>query len=321
MALAVHFHDQTQPAHDTSLRDEALAGFAASPKRISPKFFYDRRGSELFEQICLQPEYYVTRTEEQILADAANDILEIAGPQTDLIELGSGASRKVRLLLEGLRPVSYLGIDISEDFLLTSTQRLAADYPWLEVHAACADFSDELKLPDDFTLHHPLVFFPGSSIGNFTPLEARKLLGHLHEILPPGGGVLIGVDLVKDRSVLEAAYNDRAHVTAAFNLNLLQRIRQELDSDIDPSRFAHQAFFNEQDSRIEMHLISREAQDVTIEGQRFHFDAGESLHTENSYKYTLQSFANLAHTAGFDCSGQWTDAQELFSVHYLQRHP
>lgn len=319
MALAVHFHDQTRQPHETSLRDEALAGFAASPKRISPKFFYDRRGSELFEQICLQPEYYLTRTEELILAEAANDIRGIAGPQTDLIELGSGASRKVRLLLEGLRPVSYLGIDISADFLLTSTQRLAADYPWLEVHAACADFSDELKLPTDFTIHHPLVFFPGSSIGNFTPLQARKLLGHLHEILPVGGGMLVGVDLIKDRDVLEAAYNDRAQVTAAFNLNLLQRIRQELDSDIDPSRFAHQAFFNDNASRIEMHLISREAQDVTIEGQRFHFDAGESLHTENSYKYTLESFANLASSAGFDCSGQWTDPQTLFSVHYLQR--
>jgi len=319
MALAVHFHDQTQQPHESSLRDETLAGFAASPKHISPKFFYDRRGSELFEQICLQPEYYLTRTEERILADAANDIREIAGPQTDLIELGSGASRKVRLLLEGLRPVSYLGIDISEQFLLTSTQRLAADYPWLEVHAACADFSDELTLPDDFTIHHPLVFFPGSSIGNFTPLQAHKLLGHLHDILPPGGGVLIGVDLVKDRDVLEAAYNDQAHVTAAFNLNLLRRIREELNSDIDPSRFAHRAFFNENDSRIEMHLISREAQDVTVEGQRFHFDAGESLHTENSYKYTLESFANLANSAGFDCSGQWTDSGGLFSVHYLQR--
>lgn len=319
MALAVHFHDQIQRSHGASLRDEALAGFAAAPKRISPKFFYDRRGSELFEQICLQPEYYLTRTEEHILAEAANDILEIAGPQTDLIELGSGASRKVRLLLEGLRPASYLGIDISEDFLLSSTQRLAADYPWLEVHAACADFSSNLQLPADFDGQHPLVFFPGSSIGNFTPLEARRLLGHLHAILPPGGGVLIGVDLVKDRAILEAAYNDRAQVTAAFNLNLLQRIRNELHCDIDPSRFAHRAFFNESDSRIEMHLVSSEAQDITLEGRQFHFDAGESLHTENSYKYSLESFANLASTTGFDCSGQWTDAEQLFSVHYLQR--
>lgn len=319
MALAVHFHDQILHSQEASLRDEALAGFAAAPKRISPKFFYDRRGSELFEQICQQPEYYLTRTEERILAEAANDILDIAGPQTDLIELGSGASRKVRLLLEGLRPASYLGIDISQDFLLSSTQRLAADYPWLDVHAACADFSHDLRLPEDFEGQHPLVFFPGSSIGNFTPLEARRLLGHLHAILPPGGGVLIGVDLVKDREVLEAAYNDRAQVTAAFNLNLLQRIRAELDSDIDPSRFVHRAFFNEADLRIEMHLVSSEAQDVRLEGRHFHFDAGESLHTENSYKYSLESFAALAASAGFDCSGQWTDAERLFSVHYLER--
>lgn len=321
MALAIHFHDQIQQPHAASLRDEVLAGFATSPKQVSPKFFYDRRGSELFEQICQQPEYYLTRTEEQILADAANDIREIAGPQTDLIELGSGASRKVRLLLERLRPVSYLGIDISEDFLRTSTQRLAADYPWLDVHAACADFCDGLELPDDFEIHHPLMFFPGSSIGNFTPGQARRLLGHLHEILPPGGGLLIGVDLVKDKTVLEAAYNDRAHVTAAFNLNLLQRIRNELDCDIDPSRFVHRAFFNEGESRIEMHLISRESQEVRLEGRHFHFEPGESLHTENSYKYTLDSFAALANSAGFACRSQWTDARELFSVHYLQRQP
>ncbi|WP_213663049.1 L-histidine N(alpha)-methyltransferase [Stutzerimonas stutzeri] len=319
MALAIHFHDRLQQPHAASLREETLRGFAATPKRVSPKFFYDRRGSELFEQICQQPEYYLTRTEERILADAASDIREIAGPRSDLIELGSGASRKVRLLLEALHPASYLGIDISEDFLRSSTQRLAADYPWLEVHAACTDFSHELALPEDFASEHPLVFFPGSSIGNFTPEEAAALLGHLHEVLPVGGGLLIGVDLVKPRELLEAAYNDRAQVTAAFNLNLLQRIGNELDSDIDPSRFAHHAFFNEAESRIEMHLVSRQAQDVTVEGRCFHFDAGESLHTENSYKYTLHSFAALADGAGFDCRAQWTDPRELFSVHYLQR--
>lgn len=319
MALAIRFHDLAQQPHAASLRDEALAGFAASPKQISPKFFYDRRGSELFEQICQQPEYYLTRTEEQILADAADEIRDVAGPQTDLIELGSGASRKVRLLLEHLRPISYLGIDISEDFLLSSTQRLASDYPWLEVHAVCADFCDGLKLPDDFRIHHPLIFFPGSSIGNFTPAQARQLLGHLQEILPVGGGLLIGVDLVKDKAVLEAAYNDRANVTAAFNLNLLQRIRSELDCDIDPSRFAHRAFFNEVESRIEMHLVSLERQEVVLEGRHFHFEAGESLHTENSYKYTLESFAALAESAGFASRRHWTDAHALFSVHYLRR--
>lgn len=321
MALAVQLHENVLPPRDSSLRDEALAGFAASPKQISPKFFYDRRGSELFEQICLQPEYYLTRTEEAILAEAADEIRQIVGPQSNLIELGSGASRKVRLLLEGLRPASYLGIDISEDFLLSSTRRLAADYPWLDVHAACSDFSDHLQLPDDFPLDHPLVFFPGSSIGNFTPEQACRLLGHLHDILPASGGVLIGVDLLKDKATLEAAYNDRAQVTAAFNLNLLQRIRHELRSDIDPARFVHRAFFNEDQSRIEMHLVSRITQTVAIEGQLFHFNAGESLHSENSYKYSLQGFIELAGSAGFDSSGLWTDPGQLFSVHYLQRRP
>ncbi|TLX55509.1 L-histidine N(alpha)-methyltransferase [Stutzerimonas nosocomialis] len=319
MALAVRFYDQSHHEQTASLRDETLAGFAATPKWASPKFFYDRRGSELFEQICQQPEYYLTRTEESILRSAANDIVEIAGPHADLIEFGSGASRKVRLLLEAMHPTSYLGIDISEDFLLSSTQRLAADYPWLDVHAACADFTGELTLPQGFDSEHPLAFFPGSSIGNFTPDQARQFLSSLHGMLPAGAGLLIGVDLVKDKDVLEAAYNDRAHVTAAFNLNLLERIREELDSDIDPSRFVHHAFFNERESRIEMHLVSPQAQDVVIEGRHFHFDAGESLHTENSYKYTREAFVELARSAGFESTAYWTDPKALFSVHYLTR--
>jgi dimethylhistidine N-methyltransferase len=319
MALAVRFHDQRQCGAGASLRDEALLGFAAKSKQISPKFFYDRRGSELFEQICEQPEYYPTRTEELILARAANDIAGIAGQDANLVELGSGASRKVRLLLEAMHPSSYLGIDISEDFLLASTRRLAADYPWLEVHASCADFSQPMSLPDGFDGTHPLAFFPGSSIGNFSPAEALAFLRNLHRLLPARGGLLVGVDLVKDRELLEAAYNDEAGVTAAFNLNLLQRIRRELDSDIDPERFIHHAFFNEAESRIEMHLISPQAQDVTIEGRRFHFARGESLHTENSYKYTPASFRDLAGSAGFEAVAMWSDPRELFSVHFLQR--
>ena len=319
MPLSVHFHDQRPQAAGRSLREEVLAGFAERPKATPPKLFYDRRGSELFEQICRQPEYYPTRTEELILARAAHDIAEIAGQDASLVELGSGASRKVRLLLEAMHPASYLGIDISEDFLRTSTRRLAADYPWLEVHAACADFSRPMSLPDGFAGEHPLAFFPGSSIGNFDPEEAQAFLANLHELLPEGGGLLIGVDLVKDRDVLEAAYNDRAGVTAAFNLNLLERIRRELDSDIEPDNFVHRAFFNPADSRIEMHLVSDRAQDVEIEGERFHFTAGESLHTENSYKYTAEGFRTLASRAGFCALALWTDPQALFSVHYLQR--
>lgn len=319
MALAIRFHDQRDQTAEHSLRDEVLAGFAGQPKSTPPKLFYDRRGSELFEAICQQPEYYQTRTEERILALAAREIAEIAGPDASLVELGSGASRKVRLLLEAMQPACYLGIDISEDFLRASTQRLANDYPWLEVHAACADFSKPMRLPEDFDGSHPLAFFPGSSIGNFDPWEARAFLANLHALLPEGSGLLIGVDLVKERQTLEAAYNDRAGVTAAFNLNLLERIRSELDSDIDPARFAHLAFFNETASRIEMHLLSPRQQRVAIEGEHFHFAAGETLHTENSYKYTADGFQQLARQAGFSPEAHWSDAAGLFGVHYLRR--
>lgn len=319
MTLAVRFHEQQPTVAGASLREEILAGFATDPKQVSPKHFYDRRGSELFEQICRQPEYYPTRTEEMILASAAREIAEIAGPDANLVELGSGASRKVRLLLESMRPASYLGVDISADFLLCSTQRLAADYPWLEVHAACADYSQPMSLPAGFDGAHPLAFFPGSSIGNFTPAQAQVFLANLYQLLPAGGGLLIGVDMPKERTVLEAAYNDEAGITAAFNLNLLQRIRHELNSDIDPTRFVHRAFFNEAESRIEMHLLSPRAQQVAIEDEHFSFVGGESLHTENSYKYTPASFRDLAGAAGFRAIAMWTDPRELFSVHYLQR--
>lgn len=319
MALAIRFHEQQVQPDSESLRQESLAGFAATPKSISPKFFYDRRGSELFEQICQQPEYYPTRTEEMILRLARQQIAELAGRDASLVELGSGASRKVRLLLEALHPSSYLGVDISRDFLLSSTHRLAADYPWLDVHATCTDFSQPMQLPSEAMGEHPLAFFPGSSIGNFTPDDALDFLRNLHATLPAGAGLLIGVDLVKDTAVLERAYNDQAGVTAAFNLNLLQRIRNELDSDIDPTRFQHRAFFNKAESRIEMHLVSPEAQTVWIEDQCFDFAAGETLHTENSYKYTPASFRDLAGQAGFSAVAMWMDPARLFSVHYLQR--
>lgn len=319
MTLAVQFHDLHPTSAATSLRDEILMGFRADQKFASPKFFYDQRGSELFDQICEQPEYYPTRTEELILADAAADIAEIAGHEATLIELGSGASRKVRLLLEAMRPSSYLGIDISREFLLESTRRLAADYPWLEVHAACADFSCNMALPDGVCCERPVGFFPGSSIGNFDPQSAENFLRGLHSLLPTGSGLLVGIDLIKDKATLEAAYNDAAGVTAAFNLNLLERLRHELNAEIDPRHFAHQAFFNEELSRIEMHLVSRLPQVVTIEGERFRFQKGETIHTENSYKYTIEGFQALAGRAGFEARSCWTDTDGLFSVHYLER--
>lgn len=319
MACAVRFYDQTSSSTAGSLCDELLAGLRASPKVVSPKFFYDRRGSELFDRICIQPEYYPTRTEESILRAAAADIAAIIGPDAMLVELGSGASRKIRLLLEAMRPTSYLGVDISRDFLLASTRRLAADYPWLEVHAACADFSQRMELPESIQSGRPVAFFPGSSIGNFTPDDAEAFLHGLHSMLPSGSGLLIGVDLIKDKATLDAAYNDAAGVTAAFNLNLLERLRDEFEADFDTASFTHLAFYNDAASRIEMHLVSRATQAVSVAGENFRFDEGETLHTENSYKYSVEGFRELAGRAGFRPRALWTDRQALFSIHYFER--
>lgn len=317
MSSAVRFHDQHVDAAGPSFRDDVIAGLSLERKRLSPKYFYDRRGSLLFEAICRQPEYYLTRTEEGILAAAAEEIAALVGPESLLVELGSGASRKVRLLLEAMRPSRYLGVDISRDFLLQSTRRLAADYPWLEVHAAWADFSERLRVPSGVEGRRAVAFFPGSSIGNFAPAEAEAFLARLRRALPPGSGVLIGVDLVKDRRVLEAAYNDAAGVTAAFNLNLLERMRRELGASVEPGNFRHLAFFDAAASRIEMHLVSECRQALVVDEHRFDFARGETLHTENSCKYSREGFQALAGRAGYRSSAVWSDAEGLFSVHYL----
>lgn len=319
MTTVVRFHDQHSPAQAGSLCAELLEGLAARPKYSSPKFFYDRRGSELFDAICQQPEYYPTRTEEAILHAAAADIAEVVGRDATLVELGSGASRKVRLLLEALHPACYLGVDISRDYLLDSTRRLAADYPWLEVHAACADYSRPITWPEGLAGERPVVFFPGSSIGNFTPEEAEGFLHGLGELLPAGGGLLIGVDLIKGRAILDAAYNDAAGMTAAFNLNLLLRLRDEFGAELEVEAFRHLAFYNERDARIEMHLVSRQDQAIRVAGERFAFEEGETLHTESSYKYSIAGFLALAGRAGFTARAHWTDAESLFCIHYLER--
>lgn len=319
MESIVRFHDQCPPQIAGTLHAELLAGLTARPKYASPKFFYDRRGSELFDHICQQPEYYPTRTEEAILRAAAADIGEVVGQNATLIELGSGASRKVRLLLEALHPACYLGVDISREFLLQSTHCLATDYPWLEVHAACADFARPLIWPEGLSGERPVAFFPGSSIGNFTPQEAESFLRGLAQSLPVGGGLLIGVDLIKDGAILDAAYNDAAGVTAAFNLNLLERLRREFEAQVEPSRFRHCAFYNERDSRIEMHLVSLCDQTMHLAGERIEFRTGESLHTENSYKYSIDGFRGLAGRSGFEPRAYWTDRDALFSIHYLER--
>jgi len=317
MNEAVCFHDQLKDKTQESFREAVIKGLSARPKSLSPKFFYDHRGSELFEQICLQPEYYLTRTEERILVQALGEIAELAGPDAVLLELGSGASRKIRLLLEALRPSDYLGVDISRDFLVESTRRLAADYPWLDVHAVWADFSRRMAMPQGLNGRRTLAFFPGSSIGNFEPAAAEAFLRDLHQMLPADSGLLIGVDLIKDETRLNAAYNDAAGLTAQFNLNLLERMRRELGAELDPSQFRHQAFYNTEAARIEMHLQSQTRQSIRVGERSFEFAPGETLHTENSCKYSIPGFRAMAQRAGFRPQAVWTDAEQLFSVHYL----
>lgn len=317
----VHFHNQLVEGNFPTMEQEVLAGLTSKPKYTSPKFLYDQKGSELFEKLCELPEYYPTRTEEAILAYAMPEIAALAGEDATLVEFGSGASRKVRLLLESLSVQRYLGIDISREFLIESTRRLAADYPWLEVHAACADFTRSISLPESIDSRQLVGFFPGSSIGNFTPDAAEGFLNSLHRLLPAGSGLLIGVDLVKDHQTLEAAYNDADGVTAEFNLNLLDRFQRELGLAFRRERFRHRAFFNAEKSRIEMHLDSCIAQVLHMKGQAIRFREGESIHTENSYKYSVPGFQRLAARAGFASRKVWMDDQGLFSVHYLTASP
>jgi len=314
-ATAIRFYDY-QPSSADFLGD-VQDGLARRPPSIPPKYFYDAEGSRLFDAICDTPEYYPTRTEMQILHDNAEAIAACIGGECLLVEPGSGSSEKVRPLLPALRPHAYLPMDISRDHLLTAARRLAGEYPWLDVHAACVDFTAPLTLPYRPDGVRTVAFFPGSSIGNFEPADAQGFLANLRHTVGDGGGLLIGVDLKKDPARLEAAYNDAAGVTAAFNLNLLKRINRELDGDFDPARFRHRAFYNAMRGRMEMHLVSQVAQTVHLHGERYSFAAGESIHTENSYKYDLDGFADLARGAGFLPEAVWTDQAQLFSVHFL----
>jgi dimethylhistidine N-methyltransferase len=298
---------------------ELRAGLARPARGISPKFFYDARGSALFDDICGLPEYYPTRTELRILADSAAEIAAHIGPQAEIVEFGAGSLTKVRLLLDALdAPRRYIPIDISGDHLEGAVARLRADYPGLAVQPVAADYTMPLVLPAPGEgAGRRVGFFPGSTLGNFTPDEALSFL-QLAARLLRGGGLLLGVDLVKDPAVLHAAYNDSQGVTAAFNLNLLRRANAELGSDFDVDGFTHAAFYNAPHRRIEMHLVSRRRQTVTFEGRTYEFAEGETLHTENSHKFTIDDLRALAVRAGFTPKAVWTDADRLFSVHWLQ---
>jgi dimethylhistidine N-methyltransferase len=302
-----------------SMREAVLAGLSATPKRLPPWLFYDAEGSRLFEQICEQPEYYPTRTELSILREHGNDIARTLGEGCRLVELGSGSHRKARTLLRVLRnPDGYVAIDISGEQLRDAVRALAKEFPELPVTGIVADYGEDASLPlEDSPGDGPLVgFFPGSTIGNMEPAAAEEFLRAWAGRLS-GGGMLVGVDLAKDKAVLDAAYNDAAGVTAAFNLNMLTHINRELDADFDLERFRHLAFFDRERSRVEMHLQSLEDQDVEVAGERFHFAVGETIHSENSCKYSIDGFRALASRAGFVPKQVWTDPRQWFSVHYL----
>lgn len=308
-------------APDTgSMKEEVIAGLSADQRYISAKYFYDARGSALFEDICALPEYYPTRTEIGIMTRFADSIREAVGPECVVVEFGSGSSDKIRLLLDILdKPQGYMPIDISRRHLEATANALARDYPDLAVKAVCADFTTRLDLdPGDMVPGRLVGFFPGSTIGNFSPAGARHFLSNAAQLLGPGGGLLIGVDLKKDPAILNAAYNDSEGVTAAFNLNVLSHINRELDGTFEPDRFRHYAYYDAGAGRVEMHLISQEPQVVDVAGERFIFREGESIHTENSYKFGLEEFEELAADAGFRAKRCWTDPERLFSVHYLE---
>ena len=301
-------------------RAEILAGLQARPKRLPPKYFYDAQGSALFDAICDQPEYYPTRTELAIMQAHAPDMADALGAGVMVVELGSGSSVKIRLLLDALKnPCAYVPVDISREHLAQAAARIHAAYPVLEVLPVCADFTQPFRLPvPNRPAERVAVYFPGSTIGNFEPMAALRLLEMIRTRVGSGGQVLIGVDLKKDIAVLNAAYNDAAGVTARFNRNMLAHVNRLAEAEFDPEAFDHHAFYNARAGRIEMHLISGRPQKVNVGGERICFAAGESIHTENSYKYSLAEFADLAGRAGFAVERQWTDAGGLFSVQLLQ---
>jgi dimethylhistidine N-methyltransferase len=287
-------------------------------RAIPPKYFYDEKGSALFDRICELPEYYPTRTELGILRDRAAEIAAQIGANAEIVEFGAGSLTKVRLLLDALEsPRRYLPIDISGEHLAAAANRLRIDYPGLDVEPIVADYTQPFELPPRAGQGQRVGFFPGSTLGNFNPDESLHFLTLAADLLR-GGGLLLGVDLVKAPAQLHSAYNDAQGVTGDFNLNLLQRANNELGADFDLDGFSHYAFYNAPLQRIEMHLVSRRVQHVQLGSERFLFREGETIHTENSHKFTVEGLRELATRAGFRPGAVWTDAERQFSVHWLQ---
>ncbi len=310
-------HRRRGPEGLGGFRQDVIAGLSLPQKALPPKHFYDAAGSRLFERICRLPEYYPTRTELAITRAQLGAIARFAGSGGVLLEYGSGESLKTRLLLRALRPSVYMPVDISADALRTAVAKLSRAFPGLRIAPVAGDFSRPLDLPRFRGRDRRVVYFPGSTIGNLTPQEAQAFLRMTRGQVGPRGAMLVGVDLKKDANVLHAAYNDARGVTAAFNLNLLARINRELGGDFDLRRFAHYAFYNAPLSRVEMHLVSLRAQTVNVGDHRFAFERGETIHTENSYKYSIDEFHALAAESGFRGAKVWTDRRGLFSLHGL----
>ena len=300
---------------------EILAGLKQPQKMISPKYFYDERGSQLFDAITHLPEYYPTETEFGILHDNIEELADLVGPQASLIEYGSGSSRKTRVLLEHLHDLAvYVPVDISEEHLLATAADIRSDFPDLEVLPVVADFTQPFALPDPAI--RPLrnvVYFPGSTIGNFTHDEAQELLGVMYDEAGADGAMLIGVDLQKDPEIIERAYNDSAGITAEFNRNMLTHLNREFGFDFDEKAFAHSAVYDREEGRVVIELVSKRDQVVTNGQEAITVAGGEAILTEYSHKYTLEGFANMAGNAGFDVGKVWTDDDELFSVQYCVR--
>jgi dimethylhistidine N-methyltransferase len=301
--------------------DELLDGLRQPEMTISPKYFYDERGSQLFEEITRLPEYYPTETELGIMRDNIDEIAELVGRQASLIEYGSGSSLKTRILLENLDELAaYVPVDISQDHLLESAQQIREEFPDLDVLPVVADFTQPFELPSPKVMPvRNIVYFPGSTIGNFTHDAAQELLRVMYGEAGAGGALLIGVDLQKDPAIIELAYNDSAGITAEFNRNMLHHLNREFGADFDPDAFAHRAEYNEDEGRVEIRLVSEQDQEFTLGRESFSIDKDEAILTEYSHKYTLEGFAALAEAAGFRVARVWMDAERLFSVQYLVR--
>lgn len=309
---------ETHPAAADEFASAVLDGLSMQHKTLPCRFFYDARGSELFEEITRLPEYYPTRTEAAILQAHAAEIADGVADGGVLVEFGSGSSLKTEILLRQLPQLgAYISIDVSDSALNDATARLVGRFPALDVRPIVGDFSHPVALPADLAERHKTGFFPGSTIGNLTPVEAGRLLQVFRGVLSPGGRLIVGVDLKKDARRLVLAYDDAAGVTAAFNLNLLVRINRELGGTFDLDAFRHEAVYNPREGRIEMHLESTRDQEVKIRGRRIRFRARERIHTENSYKYSSGQFQELARSAGWLPRRMWTDDDKLFSVHEL----